>query len=149
MSDVVHTTEAGVKVYRSRWGYHPCPYETFLKLKKLSAAYWEAVGRAASWKRWHRKAPHNRVARRKIRDELGRKVGSEVIGPMPEPNISGPFLNDRTVIRYGESFRTVTADDMGVLAALCRARYPSGSPSDVRALAVSNMEIDELIEKLQ
>ena len=29
----------GQTVYKSRWGYHPCDYETFLKLKELNKLF--------------------------------------------------------------------------------------------------------------
>jgi hypothetical protein len=46
--------------YRSRWGYHPCNYETFLKLKRLHKAYFEGLRMLAIWRRWRAKRPHNR-----------------------------------------------------------------------------------------
>jgi len=32
------TTSTKSKVYQSKWGYHPCDKETYMKLKKLN--YW-------------------------------------------------------------------------------------------------------------
>ena len=47
--------------FRSRWGYHPCNYETYRKLRKLHKAYWEGRRLLAKWHRWKAKRPHNRT----------------------------------------------------------------------------------------
>jgi hypothetical protein len=46
--------------HRSRWGYHPCDYETFLKLRRVHKAYHEGLRLLARWRRWRAKMPHNR-----------------------------------------------------------------------------------------
>jgi hypothetical protein len=46
--------------YRSRWGYHPCDYATYLKLRLLHKAYFEGLKLLARWRRWRAKRPHNR-----------------------------------------------------------------------------------------
>jgi hypothetical protein len=61
--------------FRSRWGFHPCDYATYRKLKLLNLVYHRAVRLAHAWERWQRKAPHNRVRRHRIRDEQGRTIG--------------------------------------------------------------------------
>src|SRR5262245_48872703 len=50
-----------MQTYRSRWGWHPCDYATFLQLKRLFKAFHEGRRRLAAWKRWACKLPHNRV----------------------------------------------------------------------------------------
>lgn len=47
---------------KSRWGYHPASYQTYCKLKKLHAAYWESKRLAARYKRWKNKLPQNRYS---------------------------------------------------------------------------------------
>jgi hypothetical protein len=47
--------------FQSRWGFHPCHYDVFLKLKRLHKWYWQAVYDFHRWNRWQRKLPHNRV----------------------------------------------------------------------------------------
>ena len=37
--------------YQSRWGYHPCDYETYLKLRRLHRAFWEGRRLLAKWRR--------------------------------------------------------------------------------------------------
>ena len=48
--------------FRSRWGFHPCSYETFRKLKRLHKWYWQTVRDFHRWHRWWRKQPQNRTA---------------------------------------------------------------------------------------
>jgi hypothetical protein len=47
--------------FRSRWGYHPCNFETFRKLKQLHRAYWDGRRLLAKWRRWNAKLPKNRT----------------------------------------------------------------------------------------
>jgi len=47
--------------FHSRWGFHPCNYDVFLKLKRLHKWYWQAVYDFHCWHRWQRKLPHNRI----------------------------------------------------------------------------------------
>jgi hypothetical protein len=45
---------------KGKWGFYPCTYETYLKLKRIKKWYWETVYAAARYDRWHNKFPHNR-----------------------------------------------------------------------------------------
>lgn len=47
-------------VHKSRWGFHPCDYETFRKLRRVHKAYHEGLRLLARWRRWTAKRPHNR-----------------------------------------------------------------------------------------
>jgi hypothetical protein len=52
--------------YQSKWGYHPCNYPTFQKLKRLHKLFWQ---NQLAWKarlRWERKQPQNRRGPRPI-----------------------------------------------------------------------------------
>lgn len=88
------------QVYRSRWGYHPCNYATFLQWKELNQYYLRALRRFAAWKRWSRKQPQNRVIRRKRRNDQGQVIGKEVLGPRPEPALCPVFTRREQVRRY-------------------------------------------------
>jgi len=55
---VIEETET----HQSRWGFHPCSYETYLKLKFLNKFYVKGLRQIASWERWNRKMPHNRLS---------------------------------------------------------------------------------------
>jgi hypothetical protein len=46
--------------FKSRWGYHPCDFATFAKLKLLHKRYWQTVYDFHRWHRWLRKKPQNR-----------------------------------------------------------------------------------------
>lgn len=52
---------ATVLPIRGRWGYFPLPHATYLKLKLLHKAYWQALYDFHRWHRWWRKQPQNRV----------------------------------------------------------------------------------------
>lgn len=109
---------------KSRWGYHPCSYETFVKIKKLKKAYWLSVYALAQWKRWNNKLPHNRVIKRK----------GIVIGPMIEPRVCS-FILSKESQRILEDFEN--------------ARMPKSNPEDVRPLRMSVEWIDEAFKKCQ
>ncbi|MEM6258219.1 MAG: hypothetical protein AAGI37_07890 [Planctomycetota bacterium] len=47
--------------FQSRWGYHPCTYDVYRKLKDLHRWYWFCVYDFHRWNRWQRKQPQNRV----------------------------------------------------------------------------------------
>ena len=72
-------------VFKGRWGFYACSYETYLRLKYLHKCYYQALKSNAAFERWYRKEPQNRVIRRWIRDEQRRKIGFEIVGPAPEP----------------------------------------------------------------
>jgi len=57
---IIEINDHGHETYRSTWGYHPCNYETFLKIKKLYKAYRASQRKAKAWFRWARKMEHNR-----------------------------------------------------------------------------------------
>src|SRR5262245_7884384 len=84
-------------VHRSRWGWHPCDYATFRLLRELNLRCERALRQFAAWQRWQRKLPHNRLIRRVVRDDRGKKVGREVVGPMPEPPLPAVFCVHRWV----------------------------------------------------
>jgi hypothetical protein len=46
--------------YQSRWGFHPCDYATYLQLRRIHKAYWQARRKVAAQRRWARKLPQNR-----------------------------------------------------------------------------------------
>ena len=85
-------------MFRSRWGFHPCDYATCRKLKLLNRLYLRAVRLAHAWARWQRKDLHNRVVRRRIRNEKGQTVGYAPPVPLPEPKLC-PLLSRKVVER--------------------------------------------------
>jgi hypothetical protein len=142
--------------FQSKWGWHPCDYETYLLLKKLHLAYWQALRRYALWRRWARKQPQNRVSRRRIVDAAGRKIGSQVIGPLSEPALHPLFCIRQLVVHvrhgHGQGHRVETERvcfcDYGIPEAYRRARRPMPSPDQVLPLSISLEEIRRLAHEL-
>lgn len=153
------------EVFKSRFGYHSCSKETDKKLRFLNGAYQKALSSAAAWNRWDRKAPHNRVQRRKIYDDQGRVCGREVVldaagQPLmqPEPKICPVFC--RKVLRkvhYDRSGQWLTnpvhrefveVNDLGVPAAARQARTPMESEALVKPLCLTEQQIQEFCSKL-
>ena len=141
-------------VCRSRWGFHPCDFATYRKLKVLHAVYQRALSLAHAWERWHRKAPHNRVSRPRIRDEQGRTVGYAEPVPVAEPPLCPVFSRKeqrkRLIGRTGDSSRDVVLDDMvvtdgpGIANDYSTARRPAADPAAVRPLRCTPAELDDL-----
>jgi hypothetical protein len=114
------------KVYEGRWGFYPCDYETYRKIKLLHKWYWEAIRDWANWCRWERKEPQNRVIKRKVKDSKGNTVGREVVGPKPEPVVCPHFLrNGKPSPWYG-----VESHGLGTYYAM--ARYPKKTAEEVK-----------------
>src|SRR5262245_9109067 len=87
-------------VFQSRWGFHPCDFSAYRKLKLLNHLLLRARRMAAAWERWHRKDPHNRVTRGRIRNEKGQTVGYEPPVPRAEPAICPVFSRKEAVRRF-------------------------------------------------
>ena len=146
-------------MFRSRWGFHPCDYQTFRKLKFLNQVYLRAVRLAHAWERWKRKDPHNRVVRRHVRNEKGQTIGYELPVPLPEPIICPVFSQkvferrhvDKKGIFSREGFmeEKVVTDGHWIPAAYASARQPVADPAEVRPLAHTSAELEELCERAQ
>ena len=140
--------------HRSRWGWHPCDYQTYVLLKELNALCEHARRLYATWQRWHRKLPHNRVLRRKIVDTAGRRIGREVVGPWPVPPLNPLFCTRRMVKTYwsaegkplqeGRLVEEVVFDDRGIPEAYRQARMPMVTAEQVRPLRLSPEEVRRL-----
>mgnify|MGYP003394881018 CR=1 FL=1 len=80
-------------VVKGRFGFHPCDYETYLKLKAIKKRYWQSVYTDARHDRWERKFPKNRKGQEppKACPHIGIRVwgwrnapdGSKVYGKVP------------------------------------------------------------------
>lgn len=144
-------------MFQSRWGFHPCDYQTYRRLKILNQVYQQAIRLAHAWARWERKAPHNRVLRRRIRNEKGQTIGYEPPIPLPEPSICSVFTQkifeivhvDKQGSFSREGFRVekVITDDLGIPADYASARKPVPEPAEVQPLHHTVAELEELYEK--
>jgi hypothetical protein len=147
----------GEVMFSSRWGFHPCDYQTYRKLKFLNQIYLHALRLAHSWQRWHRKDPHNRVSRRRIKNDKGQTIGYDLRVPLPEPRICPIFsqkvLEVRHVDKKGNFFQDgfmeekVITDDLWIPADYAAARKPAADPAAVPSLHHSAAEIEELCRK--
>jgi hypothetical protein len=116
--------------FQSRFGFHPCDRQTFLKLKVLKKCYWQTVRDFHRWWRWQRKlAPNRRGAEPKFCDlfvenqawHRPRRVhGQDAVRHYP-----------RTLV------------DRGVLAWFATARQPRAEPP-VPFDAITLAEIDRI-----
>jgi len=128
------------ETYKSRWGFHPCDYQTFKKLKFLHKLYHEALRKKAEWERWERKAPWNRVIRHKIRNSQGQVIGFQPPVCRPEPELC-PVFNEKV--------KEVHMRNLDVFADYQNARHPSPLPEEVQPLKLSLEEIDRLYQQVQ
>jgi hypothetical protein len=143
--------------HRSRWGWHPCDYETYLLLKELNARCERAVRRYAKWRRWRRKQPHNRLLRQPTIDREGRVAGSRVLSPKPEPVLDPLFCVRRQVrtirgpdgrtLNEARRVEEVSFCDLGIPEAYRTARRPVASEDLVPALRLTPAEIRRLADE--
>lgn len=143
--------------FRSRWGFHPFAYATYRKLKLLSLVWERAIRLAHTWRRWKRKAPHNRVSRRRLRDAEGRTIGYADPVPRAEPPLCPLFTRKvqekrfvdakGNIIREGFLDENVVTDDPGIASDYSAARRPAASPDAVRPLRCTSAQIDALYEQ--
>jgi hypothetical protein len=144
-------------VFGSRFGFHPCDYSTYRKLKFLNMVYQRAVRLAHAWDRWKRKDPHNRVSRRRIRSNEGQTIAYAEPVPVVEPSICPVFSRkvqekcfvDKKGKHFKEGFldEKVVTDDPRIATDYSTARKPVPEPGMVRPLRSAVAEIDELYEK--
>lgn len=113
-------------------------------LKELNRLCLRACRETAAWRRWHRKLPHNRVRRRRIRDANGRTVDYGPPELVPEPKLSLPFCRTVT-LPSGKP--DVLLTDCGIAAAYRQARRPRAVESEVQALPMSDAAIRKLFEE--
>ena len=146
-------------MFQSRWGFHPCDYSTYRKLKFLHHIYQKALRMARAWERWKRKDPHNRVMRRRIRNDKGQTIGYDPPVPLTEPCLCPIFsqkvLERRHVDKKGNVFREgfldekVVTDELGIVDDYGSARRPVKELGEVQPLRVSLDTIDSLCEQAQ
>ena len=113
-------------------------------LKELNRLWFAARRAAAAWRRWHRKLPHNRVRRRRLRDEQGRTIGYGPPEPVPEPVLSPAFCR---MVELPSGRQKVMLSDDGIESAYRLARRPKLAPEDVVPLPITEEKIRRLFEQ--
>ncbi len=126
--------------FKSRWGYHPCSHEFYLKLKRLNLLARKCLAQAAIWERWNRKEPQNQ------RRLIGGKNGWE----------NTPKKRDIPKMhRIYESIPepTYPPPDMVTFAATIAADYKNARTpatlNDVKPLILSEEKINNLLNLLE
>lgn len=112
-------------ITKSKWGYHPCTKEHYLKLKRLRHLHYQNIRATAKWKRWDAKLPHNRI--------LWKRDGRIWVkaGMMPEPSIMSVPRN---------LYNNIYCDYIA-------AKYPSESTP--KSLVLSVAEVDKLLAEAE
>lgn len=112
-------------------------------LKELNRLWMESRRRAAAWRRWSRKLPHNRVRRPRIRDAAGRPIGYGSPEPLPEPIVPTAFCRK---IELPSGRVELVLDGGRVESAYRIARHPSSTAEDVKPLLMTEEMICELFQ---
>lgn len=120
---------------KGRWGWYPCDYQTYLKLKEIKKRYWESVYADARYKRWERKLPKNRK-------------GAEP--PKPCPIVGIREWGWRTDVNGNKSWGLVPSKrDQHLLDWFELARKPQANEADVKPFMNGQIDlINEIYEKL-
>jgi len=126
------------QVFETKWGFVAYSYGDYKKLKELNKVFWRARVAAARWNRWNRKDPKNRVQRRWIRNDLGQKIGHEVVGFLVEPIICELFSKKH---RWFDEYVT---DNMVELE-YRKSRKPMEKSQDVEEPGFSSGQIAKLL----
>ena len=121
--------------HRSRFGFHPCDYTLFLKLKYLHKHYWIAVRQFHTLHRWFRKEPQNRIG--------------------TEPKYCQAFMENvpwAKPVKAGFKLYPRTVHDHGVIELYQSARVPSRepvesfSPETVAAIEALFVKVQQEVE---
>ncbi len=140
------------KVFETKWGYVAYSYEDYKKLKRLNFIFQKARVGAAQWKRWVRKAPHNRIQKCCIRNEKGQKTGYEIVGPSSEPKVCDLFstklvdVDRKPLRRWFEGY--IRTDD-AVEIEYQKSHKPVSTPEEVPEVKISSHAVDQLLEKAE
>lgn len=147
---------------QSRWGFHPCDYEHYRKLKFLNHKLMEARVKHAAFVRYKRKDPDNRVRKHYQRNEKGQKI-SYTTTPWAQPDTCPVFSKERNLEGSAQTERSadlkekivVKSDDVypwciwtidpGVEEDYRRVRFPKEKPSDLEPLKLDEAQVAVLL----
>lgn len=113
---------------KSRWGYHACNYQDFLKIKLLHKHYWLAKYAEAAYNKFYAKQPQNRLIRKSNKILLTNPI------PMPVPffpNIYAKLLKKP------------------IVPAFQQARHPMPTQEHVKPLLISMSQVNELLAEIE
>lgn len=93
----MHATEEKIE-HKSRWGYHPCDYQTYVKLRKLHKLMWRMMRQLGRYRSWDRKLPQNQGPEPKVCPvayELGLKIDPYTHKIYPNQDLRADYLRAR------------------------------------------------------
>jgi len=129
--------EIEMKAVKGRFGWHPCDYETYLKLKVIKKRFWETVYAAARYERWHNKFPHNRKG--KEPEKYCPLIGNRVWGWLPKDEFG-----------YKKYGKIPSNMDQKLLDLFEQARRPLATEAEVTPFASSQMAIiNDMFQKVE
>jgi hypothetical protein len=120
------------QVHKTQWGFVPCDYEQFKKIKRLHFLYCENLRMAGRRKRYFRKESQNRVTRKIIRNKAGQKIGYG-----PKTPWRYPVMCD--VFKFGSVVPILYE----------RARRPVQYPDQVPKLPLSEKQVGKMLKKAE
>ncbi len=132
-------------VHKGKYGYYPCDFETYRKLKEINKHFEKEKHQVGNWNRWAAKLPKNRLLRRWLRNDKNQRIGVEILGPKPEPILSRIFSDIKT-FAYGRNLAQFTRQDIPY--EYSKARYPKSRPEDVLPLLITQSEIDTILARI-
>ena len=106
-----------LKELQSRFGFHPCNYQLYLKLKYLHKQYFRTLRQFHTWHRWWRREPQNRYGNEPM-------VCPEFIRP-------GRWIKPVSIANgAGTGFKIYPAivNDANVVETYQRSRMPMSEP---------------------
>lgn len=109
--------------HKSRWGYHPCSYETFTLIRKLHRYMWRMCRELGRQRAWERKRPENRKGPRPEVCPYIRRLDIEI-------TYSPSQWSRRCRAEAAENFRTgneLILPDRGLIELYRSARYPKST----------------------
>jgi hypothetical protein len=146
-------------VHLGKYGYHPCDWQTYQKLKKINMALTEAIHMKAAWERWYMKEERNRVIRKRIKDSNGQVIGYEDPIPCPEPPLCPVFSTKIVNMSKWDKHHVYHKDPVEVISIELtklpiyedyrKARYPSASEESCSLLSINLDLVNELYEKVK
>jgi hypothetical protein len=143
---------------QGKYGWYPCDWATYRKLKALNIDYDKALHEKARWERWERKEPQNRVVRAKLKDSKGNVVGYAAAIPQTEPEITSIFLTKvvrKTQWKNGKYYKdgidetVVELTSLPIFEDYWKSRYPVAGEEGVSSLSMNLDLINELYNKLK
>lgn len=133
--------------FKTRWGYVSYSYEDYKNLKKLHHLYNQALMNLGKFKRYNRKLPKNRTIKKILRNNLNQKIGTNIIGPMPEPKLNPFFIThipNGILNKQKWIYEFFKIDDHQIVSEYKKARMPVNQENVLKPSFTSEQIIELL-----